>query len=305
MSLPSEKETKQLGRFSDGQFGSTADLRKRKQADVTIKNESDMFLVHWDGSTLANTLIMPHPALPTSIAALQILNQDYFDSPEANILFGSLTSHDDNVLVRTIIQQRIDKLTEAFSLPNGWKCVLEDLDSTETCSPFQIHNIQIKCRYIVIALRIALRKMGRGAGGATWLDCCQEAMTTVNDFNNTTYIKYHHTIQVWHLLYRRNGECFPNPNTHKKDGKKTLPLILEANPDLKDAILYYARDHLHELSTSLLYHYLHEEALPALVEKKKDELANPHYNKDDLLIEHHLTKLTLRTVYKWMERLGF
>ena len=66
MSLPSEKETKQLGRFSDGQFGSTNNLRKRKQADVTIKNESDVFLVHWDGSVLANTLIMPHPALPTT-----------------------------------------------------------------------------------------------------------------------------------------------------------------------------------------------------------------------------------------------
>jgi hypothetical protein len=55
----------------------------------------------------------------------------------------------------------------------------------------------------------------------------------------------------------------------------------------------------------LLYHYLHEEALPALVEKKKEELDNHECTKDDLLAEHQLKKLTLTTVYKWMEHLGF
>jgi hypothetical protein len=71
-----------------------------------------------------------------------------------------------------------------------------------------------------------------------------------------------------------SGECFPNPNTHKKDGKKILPWLLEENPNLKDVMIYYLREHLHELLASLLYHYLHEEALPALVEKKKEELDN-------------------------------
>jgi hypothetical protein len=41
------------------------------------------------------------------------------------------------------------------------------------------------------------------------------------------------------------------------------------------------------------------------VEKKKEELENQQYSKDDLLADHQLGKLTLRTVYKWMERLGF
>ena len=147
--------------------------------------------------------------------------------------------------------------------------------------------------------------MGLGPGRATWLECCSEAMTTVNEFNNSSYIKFHGTIRKWHLLFRRNGECFPNPNTHKKDGKKTLPRLLEENPDLKDAIMYYAQEHLHKLSASLVFHYLHEEALPALVEKKREELDNPGYSKDELLREHQLGKLTLRTVYKWMERLGY
>ena len=296
MSLPTEQEPQQQARFNDGQFGSTTNLRKRK---TTTTTDSDT------NTTTAESDAAPSP--PANVAANEILNQDFFDSPEANILFGMIcnTTTEEDVSVRTTIERRINKLTEAFSTPDGWKCVLEDRDASQTCTPFQIYNIQMKCRYIAIALRVALRKMGQGAGGVTWLECCQQAMHTVNEFNNTTYIKFHRTIQQWHLIYRRNYECFPNPNTHKKDGKATLPRLLEENPDLKDAIVYFARDHLHELSASLLFHFLHEEALPALVEKKREELDNQQYSKDDLLVDHQLGKLTLRTVYKWMERLGF
>ena len=232
-------------------------------------------------STTAESDAAPSP--PANVAANEILNQDFFDSPEANILFGiiGVTTEEEDVSVRTTIERRINKLTEAFSTPDGWKCILEDRDACQTCTPFQIYNVQMKCRYIAIALRVALRKMGQGAGGVTWLECCRQAMDTVNEFNNNTYIKFHRTIQQWHLMYRRNSECFPNPNTHKREGKVTLPRLLEENPDLKDAIVYYARDHLHELSASLLFHYLHEEALPALVEKKREELDNQQYTKDD------------------------
>ena len=182
MSLPAEQEQKR-GRFTDGQFGSTtnitSNLRKRKAAPTTTES---------DARTTAESDAPPPPPPPTNITANEILNQDFFESPEANCLFGTIGARttEDDVSVRTVIQKRIDKLTEGFSTPNGWKCVLEDLDSCGTCSPFQIYNIQIKCRYVVVALRIALRKMGQGAGGATWSDCCKDAMDTVNDFNRAT-----------------------------------------------------------------------------------------------------------------------
>jgi hypothetical protein len=176
MSLPAaEQESKQEQRlrFSDGQFGSTSNLQKRKkEPNTTTTTQSD-----------TPPPAPPPPAPPTNVAALEIQNQDYYDSPEANHLFGRMrqeTTAEDEVLVRTMIQQRIDKLTKGFLHPNGWKGVLEDLDSNQTCSSHQIYNLQIKCRYIAIALCIALQKMGRGAGGATWSDCCQEAMNTVN-----------------------------------------------------------------------------------------------------------------------------
>ena len=165
--LSAEQEPEQRGRFSDGQFGSTISLQKRKRAPsaatTTTTTESD-------APPPATTTESDTPPLPTNQKALAILNQDYFDSPEANILFGlekeqgreEMTAEE--VSVRTTIQQRIERLTEAFSTPNGWKSVLEDRDATETCSPFQIYDLQIKCRYTAIALWIALRKMGRGPG---------------------------------------------------------------------------------------------------------------------------------------------
>jgi hypothetical protein len=161
-----------------------------------------------DATTTAE--LDPPPPPTTNVAANEILNQDFFELPEANCLFGMIgVTTEEDVSVRTTIIERINKLTEGFSTPNGWKCVLEDRDSCNTCLAFQIYNIQIKCWYIAIALRIALRKMGQGAGGVTWLECCREAMQTVNEFNKLTYIRYHQMIQQWHLIYRRNFECFP------------------------------------------------------------------------------------------------
>jgi hypothetical protein len=183
MSLPTEQEPQQQARFNDGQFGSTTNLRKRK---ATKTAESDA---------------APPPA---NVAANEILNQDFFDLPEANILFGMIqdtaTEEEEDVSVRMIMEQHIKIITEAFSTPDGWRCVLDDQDSCQSCTPFQIYNIQMKCRYIAIALQVALRKMGQGAGGVTWLECYAKAMHTVSNFNNTTYIKLHRTIQQWHLM---------------------------------------------------------------------------------------------------------
>jgi hypothetical protein len=201
-------------RFNDGQFGSTTNLRKRIATKATTTDLDTT-------TTTAESDAAPSP--PANVAANEILNQDFFHVPEANILFGMMqdtTTEEEDVSVRMILEQHIKKLTEAFSTPDRWKCVLDNQDSCQTCTPFQIYSIQMKCQYIAIALQVALRKMGQGAGGVTWLECCAKAMHTVNDFNNTTYIKFHRTIQQWHLMYPRSYECFPNPNTHKKDGNR-------------------------------------------------------------------------------------
>jgi transposase len=54
-----------------------------------------------------------------------------------------------------------------------------------------------------------------------------------------------------------------------------------------------------------LFNYLHTIALPALLLQRREELADETFETTDLLRENRLTKLTLETVYRWLDRLGF
>ena len=89
-----------------------------------------------------------------------------------------------------------------------------------------------------------------------------------------------------------------------------LPPLLERNPDLKKsllqyALLQYATSNLNELTAELLLAYLHDTALPALLEEFREELESPDYPMYELLQEHRLTKLSMPTIYRWMRILGF
>jgi hypothetical protein len=55
----------------------------------------------------------------------------------------------------------------------------------------------------------------------------------------------------------------------------------------------------------MLCNYLHTIALPALLLQRQEELANDNFDMTDLLRKKRLTKLTLETVYRWLDRLGF
>jgi hypothetical protein len=114
--------------------------------------------------------------------------------------------------------------------------------------------------------------------------------------NGRPYIVCDRTITRWHLNYRRNYECFPNPNQHRMGGKAMLPRLLEENEDLKEALLEYARENISELSAELLYNYLHEQALPTLVKSKQEELGNKDYSKEDLFKEHQEKNIPMRMV---------
>jgi hypothetical protein len=84
------------------------------------------------------------------------------------------------------------------------------------------------------------------------------------------------------------------------------PCWLERNPDLKKSILQCATSNLNELTAELLLACLHDAALPALLEKFKEELGNPQQHiMHDLFQEHGMSKLSMSTVHRWMRRLGF
>jgi hypothetical protein len=41
-------------------------------------------------------------------------------------------------------------------MAHGWKLVVDDFDAKEICAPNDIFNIQMKCKYMSLALHIAL-----------------------------------------------------------------------------------------------------------------------------------------------------
>ena len=105
------------------------------------------------------------------------------------------------------------------------------------------------------------------------------------------------------MTFRRNDESFPNP--HVQSSKASLPPLLDRYPELAKSIVLYAKQNLNELSAELLYSYLHEVALPALLEERRAELVDAFYTMAQLLGENRLTILSIPTIYRWMRRLGF
>jgi hypothetical protein len=160
----------------------------------------------------------------------------------------------------------------------------------------------LKCRYIYLALRYALEDMP----AKTWLKYCKDAVDSVNRTDGEEHIKNKETLSRWHLAFRQNNKAFPNPHVHSIDRKKTsLPPLLDRNPELARCIIQYAKQNMNELSAELLYSYVHEIALPVLLEERQAELVDKTYTMEQLLHENRLTKVSITTIFRWMRQLGF
>jgi hypothetical protein len=81
--------------------------------------------------------------------------------------------------------------------------------------------------------------------------------------------------------------------------------MLERNPDFARSAITFAKQNLNELSAEMMGNYLHTIALPESLRQRQDELDDTNFVITDLLRENRLTKLTLATVHRWLDRLGF
>ncbi len=159
----------------------------------------------------------------------------------------------------------------------------------------------MKCKYLLVALERTPVDMPL----LTWHQCCNEAVQRVNKWETHEHIKNGETIRIWHHDFRASNECFRNPNVFKRNGKPPLPPMLEQNPDFARSVIRFARSILNELSAETITDYLLTVALPELLRQRQQELDNEDFDMTDLLRENRLTKLTLGTVYRWLDRLGF
>jgi hypothetical protein len=288
--LPTAKRSVPMGSVPTNV--STPNLKRRRQNNNDIDNDMPRGNLQNVDASLDET----PEATPPNPRAEAILNQTFWDTGDAIRYFGA---RDGEVSARDAVNERIAKLQIGLSTSTGWKRVVDDFDQKDLCSSHEAFNYQLKCRYVSLALRYALDDMPE----KTWLDCCKAAVDGINRADGVDHVRSAETVSRWHLTFRRNNESFPNP--HVNSAKASLPPLLDRYPELARSIVLYAKQNLNELSAELLYSYLHEVALPALLEERRAELVDEFYTMEQLLGENRLTKLSIPTIFRWMKCLGF
>jgi hypothetical protein len=81
-------------------------------------------------------------------------------------------------------EKQIKQLRRGHTTVDDWKLtmLLDDLDAKDICSAYDIFNIQMKCKYLSVALGIALDDMP----SHTWFQCCNEEVRRVNQAGGRT-----------------------------------------------------------------------------------------------------------------------
>ena len=257
---------------------------------------------------------------------ISINDYTYWNSGKAISTFGFYNPKDVEQLTRpveAIVMERMIKLRAGYKCFDGWRHNIEYHDKNNKCTHFDIFVIQLKCKYISIALSFALKLMHTEE--YNWLKCCKMAIKKIDELeghdDDTKLIErfnvYRHTnslicartIQRWHHEYRKNDECFLNI-TERKESVSRLPSIFDKNPDLHADMIRYCKNNIENLSVESVHSWFHEEGLPKLVKNWKKELENvgissDSVDKNTILSEHNLTSLSMGTVLNWMTLFGF
>ena len=75
-----------------------------------------------------------------------IVAQSYWQSPEAARDFSEIGNEvEDGESLVEIVEKQIKKLSQALTLAQGWKLVLDDFDTNKLCTEHDISVIQQRC----------------------------------------------------------------------------------------------------------------------------------------------------------------
>jgi hypothetical protein len=155
---------------------------------------------------------------PPNATAEAILTQSWWDTGDAIRYFGA---RDGEVSQKAAVVERIARLQRGYTTATGWKLIIDDFDQQELCSRHEAFTFQLKCRYVSLALRYAVKDMP----SKTWLSCSSEAIDSICQMNGVAHVKNKETVSCWHLASLRNNEAFPNP--HIIGTKTSLPPLLD------------------------------------------------------------------------------
>ncbi len=166
----------------------SAPTRKRRRVNEQEQTNDTPEQTEVDPNPIAQVEANPNPI------AQAILNQSWWDTGDAIRYFGAM---DGDVSPKEAVEERILKLKRGYATSTWWKLAIDDFDQQDLCSPHERFNFQMKCRYVSLALRYALAEMPR----QTWLECCQDAVASVNCVDGVDHIKNRETVSRWHLAF--------------------------------------------------------------------------------------------------------
>jgi hypothetical protein len=106
-----------------------------------------------------------------------------------------------------VVRERICTLQTVNMHPEGWRDLVNDNDSHDCMTSFEIFCVRAKSVYVRAALDFAIQEMN----GWTWRKCCDEAIKQVNS-QGYSLAKTARTVMRWHRIFATGGNKFPNPN---------------------------------------------------------------------------------------------
>ena len=265
-------------------------------------------------------------------ASAKILEESYWDSPEAKKLFLGNSTDDRSVV--EVLQQRIERLQQANRTSDGWRDLIDKHDIDNLCSPYDIFIIRQRCSILCLAYITALEEMN----SVRWVeDCCSQAIYDCNRMGIEAAATNERTVADWNILLRANCEHFPLPDPKIHKQKKPLPDLLEyfreeitapwidyCIGNLADLTVESARN---ELVTKIIPKYCSQAATDDENEKNGEDIESEHGTtnciserednsgenadqksqtiKDCLLKAYLDSPISLTTTWRWLRRLGF
>ena len=222
--------------------------------------------------------------------------------------------YDQEIKIKQHLRKQLNLFRRAWLTDSGWKILIHDQDIDKHFNSVSIFDIRNKAKYLAKAVEVALEEFDT----QSWATCCQKAIQLINNFENSDQLEIHNqdnfnqrwlitsptTLMKWYRVYNHhNSQYFINPFT--VSDKKKLPIFLDNNPDIREAIISFCNGNLLELSTITLQEFIIKKCLPQLLENRRAELNNPSLGMDFILKENNIKTVCRQTIAKWMNLLGY
>ena len=169
------------------------------------------------------------------------------------------------------IENQIEILEKANNSPTG---IYDIIYCRETHEPItgeedinltvhQTWHLRQKITIILAALLIAKEQMELKQN---WFLCCEQAICRMKSIGIASCVTNARTVMTWYCEFRQKRKL-----SVVKFGKRNLPPFLLQNPDVKNKIIQYARENIDQLSAEVIFDFVHDKILPALIDEQRNE----------------------------------